>query len=87
MSTEFSNKRPVSDDPYGSKWLTTSVSMFMDKCTREEGYLWSPEGKISPEEKILYAKLSKLKVELRFPRYFVFQEVAFMLPVFLPAEQ
>jgi len=25
--------------------------------------------------------------ELRFPRYFVFQEVAFMLPVFLPAEQ
>jgi diguanylate cyclase (GGDEF)-like protein/PAS domain S-box-containing protein len=25
--------------------------------------------------------------DLRFPRYFVFQEVAFMLPVFLPAEQ
>jgi len=42
--------------------IRESVASWL-RNTREEGYLWSPEGKISPEEKILYAKLSKLKVE------------------------
>jgi len=31
--------------------------------------------------------ITKAKSDGGFPRYFVFQEVAFMLPVFLPAEQ